>query len=124
MQSKRCWCCQGSKLVMGGGCVFKECHVCSGTGVLEETVPLEKLKFESSPEVMERAKKLSEWAARELAKPEISVEKRVENDVLPLTAIDPGKMAKNTIEWPVVPAVKKRPSKPKKRPLHPETLIF
>jgi len=33
-ETKRCWACHGSKLVMGGGCIMKECHVCSGAGFL------------------------------------------------------------------------------------------
>jgi len=33
-ETKRCWACQGSKQIMTGGCILKECHVCSGTGYL------------------------------------------------------------------------------------------
>lgn len=30
----RCWACQGSKQVMGGGCMLKDCETCNGEGHL------------------------------------------------------------------------------------------
>ncbi len=40
---KRCPTCQGSKIVLGGGCVEQKCHHCEGQGHFE--MPDDEIKF-------------------------------------------------------------------------------